>query len=242
MGLIGRPRGYTTDRPATSAERQARRREHLKQQRDTAAQEPPVTPRTARRRATRAAQEAQGTDAVHHVTPTVTLLCKAIEDVTDAELAPGSLDCVITDPPYAREFLPLYDALGRFAARYLKPGGTLATQHGDVFLADVMRLLDAHPDLHFQVQLLWHLQGAETSNSMRTGYSYFTKSVLVYRRAPWRPLRYNQSNYWSRPQTADRTAFHAWGQQPAGIAEVFKRVTTPGMPEVRTHLLNPLLI
>jgi len=229
MGLIGRPRDYAPDRPATGAERAVRFRQRLKEQREAAAQEPPVTPRMARRRAAQAAQEAQATGAVHHVTPTVTLLCKAIEDVTDDDVAPGSLDCIVTDPPYGRAFLPLFGALGRFAVRYLKSGGTLATQHGDVFLADVVRLLGAHAALQFQVQLLWHLHGNATAASMRTGYSYFTKSVLVYRKAPWRPLRYNQPNYWSLPQTAGRTTFHAWGQQPSGIAEVFRRVTTPGM-------------
>jgi hypothetical protein len=124
-------------------------------------------------------------------------------------------------------FLPLYDALGRFAARYLKSGGTLATQHGDVTLDEVLVCLRAH--LPFQAQLIWHLQGATTYSSMQTGYSYCTKSVLVFGKPPWKPVHYNQGNYWSLPTTAARTTHHPWGQEPAGIAEIFQRVTTPGM-------------
>jgi site-specific DNA-methyltransferase (adenine-specific) len=238
MGLLGRPRDYTADRPATSAERAVRFQQHRKARRDAEAQQQReaeerqrkygnVTPRTKRRRVAKAALDARATGEQSIVTPTVTLLCKAIEDLTDDDLAPRSLDAIITDPPYGREFLPLYEALGRFAVRYLKPGGTLATQHGDVTLDEVLVRLRAH--LPFQAQLIWHLQGAQTYSSMHTGYSYFTKSVLVFGKPPWKPVHYNQSNYWSLPQTSDRTAFHGWGQASAGIAEIFKRITTPGM-------------
>jgi site-specific DNA-methyltransferase (adenine-specific) len=218
MTKVGRPPKHPDKKTRWRKASKAYRRRHR-----------PVTPRTARKRAEQAAREAQATGELCTVSPTVTLLCKAIADITDDDVAPGSLDAIITDPPYSRAFLHLYDALGRFAARYLKPGGTLATQHGDVYLDEVLRRLGAQPGLDFQAQLLWHLQGAETSSSMHTGYSYFTKSVLVYRKPPWAPLRYNQSQYWSLPHTAARTAHHAWGQEAAGIAEILKRVTTPGM-------------
>jgi site-specific DNA-methyltransferase (adenine-specific) len=217
MAKVGRPRKHSDDQTRWRKASKAYRRRHR-----------PVTPRTARKRAEQAAREAQATGEQWTVTPSLTLLCKAIADLTDADVAPGSLDAIITDPPYGRAFLPLYNALGAFAARCLKPGGTLATQHGDVYLHEVLRRLDGQ-GLHFQVQLLWHLHGAQAVSSRATGYAYFTKSVLVYRKAPWTPLRYNQSQYWSLPTSSARTAHHAWGQEAAGIAEIVKRVTTPGM-------------
>jgi hypothetical protein len=37
-------------------------------------------------------------------------------DFRDLDLAPGSIDCIITDPPYPAEFLPLYSDLAERAA------------------------------------------------------------------------------------------------------------------------------
>ena len=36
-------------------------------------------------------------------------------DFCDLDLAPGSIDCIITDPPYPAEFLPLYSDLAERA-------------------------------------------------------------------------------------------------------------------------------
>jgi len=55
---------------------------------------------------------------------------------------PGeSIDLILTDPPFPKEYLPLYDDLGREAERLLKPGGLLVTLAGQMFLPDVMEML-----------------------------------------------------------------------------------------------------
>ena len=42
----------------------------------------------------------------------------------------GLVDVIITDPPYARKALPLYEALGQFALTTLVPGGWLLCPDG----------------------------------------------------------------------------------------------------------------
>ena len=37
-------------------------------------------------------------------------------------LEPNSVDLILTDPPYEREFLPVYEDLAKLAAHVLKPG------------------------------------------------------------------------------------------------------------------------
>ena len=52
-----------------------------------------------------------------------TLHCGAFQDYETAYA--GKIDVIITDPPYGREYLPLYRDLAQFALTVLVPGGWL---------------------------------------------------------------------------------------------------------------------
>ena len=58
-----------------------------------------------------------------------------------ADLPDGSVDLIITDPPYPAEFMPLWSDLSRHAARVLKPQGVLLAMTGQIMLLDVMNRL-----------------------------------------------------------------------------------------------------
>lgn len=60
------------------------------------------------------------------------------------EIASESVKMLITDPPYREESLPLFNDLGEFAARVLKPGGILLSYSGTMFLPDVYAMLGKH--------------------------------------------------------------------------------------------------
>jgi site-specific DNA-methyltransferase (adenine-specific) len=55
-----------------------------------------------------------------------------------------SADLIFTDPPFGQEFLPLWDDLGSFAARILKPGALLVTYAGQAYLGQVIAALSQH--------------------------------------------------------------------------------------------------
>ena len=55
-----------------------------------------------------------------------------------------SVDIVLTDPPYGREYLPLWDDLGAFAARVLKPGSLLVSYSGKAYLGHAIIALSKH--------------------------------------------------------------------------------------------------
>ena len=61
----------------------------------------------------------------------------ALADVLDAE----SVDCIITDPPYERDALPVYADLARVAAHVLRPGGSRVAMTGGAHLPQVMAAL-----------------------------------------------------------------------------------------------------
>jgi 16S rRNA G966 N2-methylase RsmD len=60
------------------------------------------------------------------------------------DLPDGSIDLIVTDPPYPAEFLPLWADLSKHAARVLKPQGLLVAMVGKIQLPQVMDRLGEH--------------------------------------------------------------------------------------------------
>jgi hypothetical protein len=56
----------------------------------------------------------------------------------------ASVDLIFTDPPYDRKAIELYDGLGEFAARVLRPGGSLIAYVGQIQLPDAVADLSKH--------------------------------------------------------------------------------------------------
>ena len=58
------------------------------------------------------------------------------------EIPDNSIDLMLTDLPYGREYLPLYHELAKVAVRVLKPGGSLVFYVGHLILDQVFRIFD----------------------------------------------------------------------------------------------------
>jgi hypothetical protein len=56
----------------------------------------------------------------------------------------SSVDLIFTDPPYDRKAIELYDGLGEFASRVLRPGGSLIAYVGHIQLPDALSDLSKH--------------------------------------------------------------------------------------------------
>lgn len=56
----------------------------------------------------------------------------------------ASVDLIFTDPPYDRKAIELYDGLGKFAARVLRPGGSLVAYVGHIQLPHALHDLSQH--------------------------------------------------------------------------------------------------
>ena len=56
----------------------------------------------------------------------------------------ASVDLIFTDPPYDRKAIELFDGLGEFASRVLRPGGSLVAYIGQIQLPDAVADLSKH--------------------------------------------------------------------------------------------------
>jgi hypothetical protein len=54
------------------------------------------------------------------------------------EIPDGSVDAILTDPPYSRDAIALYGKLARLAERVLRPGGSCFVMTGTGILPDVI--------------------------------------------------------------------------------------------------------
>jgi ParB-like chromosome segregation protein Spo0J len=58
------------------------------------------------------------------------------------EIADSSIDLILSDPPYSREYLPLYEELAKLAIRVLKHGGSLVFYVGHIILDEVIGIFN----------------------------------------------------------------------------------------------------
>ena len=137
---------------------------------------------------------------------------------------PGSVDHIITDIPYPGKYLPVVEQLGRRAAVWLKPGGSLIVMSGQSFLPEVLAAL-AKSGLRYR----WTLC-CETNSGPRT--QIYDRHILP----KWKPvLWYVKGGFHELEWTGDvipggdgnDKRFHDWGQSEVQMAWLVERVSLP---------------
>jgi hypothetical protein len=131
-------------------------------------------------------------------------------------IAADSIDVIITDPPYAQAYLPLYETLACIAARVLKPGGSLVAMAGNMFLPDILAVM--RPYLQYQWVLAYLMPG---------------DNARVYQRrvlSAWKPvLWFTKGEYAGNfiydvltSKDSEKT-YHRWQQSVSGFTDIVTR-------------------
>jgi len=160
------------------------------------------------------------------------LLACAIEDLTPELIADESLDWIITDPPYGREYLPVYEALAKLAARVLKPGGSLMVMAGHSYLPEIMNLMCQHMRYHWTAAYL--VPGGQSAHLWQRQVNTFWKPLLWF-------VKGDYAGKWVgdvvKSQVNDNDKrFHEWGQSESGMQDLIEKFTN------REHvILDPFL-
>jgi hypothetical protein len=148
--------------------------------------------------------------------------CQQIED--------DSIDVIITDPPYPKEYLPLYEILAKEAARILKPGGSLIVMVGQSYLPEILSLTTPHIRYHWAVSYL--TPGGQSAQIWHRKVNTFWKPLLWF-------VKGEYSGEWIgdvAKSAANDKRFHNWGQSESGMAEIIERFSMPGQT-----ILDPFL-
>jgi len=135
-----------------------------------------------------------------------------------------NVDAIITDPPYAAEYLPLLEDLAGWADKVLGPDGVLAVLMGQTHLPEVYRLLDGHRPYRWTACYLTPGNGyASHARKVQSNW----KPLLVYGGGP----RFGDVIR-SEGADADAKDRHKWGQDYGAIHTIVERFTSEGQTVV----------
>ena len=135
-----------------------------------------------------------------------------------------SVDVILTDPPYAKAYLELYNDLAIKAADVLKPGGTLAVMVGQNYLPDIFKLMEV-PGLSYRWTVAYLTPGGQSPQIWPKKINTFWKPVLLYTKDPEDEMRWIGDVSRSGGNDKDH---HKWGQSVSGMIDLIDRLSNPG--------------
>ena len=142
-------------------------------------------------------------------------------DIWRLPLPDESVDLIFTDPPYSKDYLPLYEWLGAEAERILRPSGFLLLMCGGSYLNQVFRALDLSGLEYFwKYEML--MQGKNGGVIRPRGNAKVpiisrSKPIIAYTKDGGFP-RTGTLGVWTSSGADKR--FHHWGQD-VGSARYF---------------------
>lgn len=136
-------------------------------------------------------------------------------------IQPDCIDCIITDPPYPKEFLSVYDDLAAFADYALKPSGSLIVMVGQSYLPEIIEKLSKH--LTYQWTCAYLTPGGQSPQLWQRNVNTFWKPLLWY-------VKGEYTGQWigdvckSDVNHNDKSK-HEWGQSESGMTDILDRFT-----------------
>jgi site-specific DNA-methyltransferase (adenine-specific) len=141
--------------------------------------------------------------------------------------APRRYDFIITDPPYPREYLPLYETLAVRSAEWLKPDGLLVVMCGQSYLNKIYEMMTKH--LQYYWTACYLLPGQPTPLRTRQVNTSW-KPILIFSLGTYSGKIFGDV-YRSDANDKD---FHKWGQSVSGMYSVISQLCLPGQ-----YILDP---
>jgi DNA methylase len=141
-----------------------------------------------------------------------------------SQLGDESVYAIVTDPPYDRESIGLFESLAALAARVLKPSGSCIVLCGQSYLPDYIDALRRHLDYHWTIGV--HLPGGQAVQQYQRGINAFWKPALWFTKGPIKSG--GVSDFIRTDVNNNDKRFHKWGQSEQIMAGLVERCSLPG--------------
>lgn len=152
-------------------------------------------------------------------------------DFRKMEIADDSVDLIFTDPPYLKEYIPVYGDLAIFAKRVLKEGGSLLCYAGHYAIPEILTLLGEHLRWHWLI-VVHHSGPHKQMDGARVQVHY--KPILWYTKGTARANRDYVQDFINSKKP--EKIYHPWEQSIKEAEYYVNHLTLPG--EV---ILDPFL-
>jgi 16S rRNA G966 N2-methylase RsmD len=133
-------------------------------------------------------------------------------------------DHIITDPPYPKQFLPLYGDLAKLSAKFLKPDGFLVVMTGQTWLQEVLNLMTPH--MRYYWTGCFYMPDAATAIADRSVFCHWKPLLFFVRKDQNLHKMTAFSDFFHGPKE-DQTLHH-WQQSELGMLEIIKKLCHAG--------------
>lgn len=142
-------------------------------------------------------------------------------DFRNSDIHDNSIDLIMTDPPYLKEYVSIYGDLGKWAASKLKDGGSLVCYIGHYNLPSYIELLGQH-------LTYWWIFAVKLK--MKSFPMNYKKIVPSFKPMLWYVKGNYNGKYVYDHITSDFEGkeFHKWQQSTIEARHVIERLTEPG--------------
>lgn len=154
------------------------------------------------------------------------------------QIEDGSVDLILTDPPYPKKDLPLYGDLAEMATRKLSDKGILLVYAGNIFLPEVMTLVSEHLT-YIWTFCLSMIRGSQ-SRIFKTHVLQAWKPILAFTKGGWHfddwyldmiesPCREKGEYEWQQNIIPARTMIQRYSSAGSLVMDPFLGVGTFGL-------------
>ena len=139
-----------------------------------------------------------------------------------ADIPDGSIDCIITDPPYPIEFIECWSKLSRFAKRVLKINGFCIAYSGQMNLPEVIKRMSENLDYYWTFAV-YHEGQTQIVNGVNLICRW--KPVLIFQNEK-KKIQNTFQDYFISEQREKNG--HDWQQSKSGVAYLIEIFTKEG--------------
>ena len=130
-------------------------------------------------------------------------------------------DFIITDPPYPKEFLPLWDVLAYRANEFLKDGGLLIAMSGQSYLDDIYKMMSEHLEYYWTAA---YLTPGQPTPLRQVNVNSTWKPLLIFSKGQYKGKIFGDV-FTSPGNDKDH---HKWGQSVGGMYDIISKICLPG--------------
>jgi DNA modification methylase len=139
-----------------------------------------------------------------------------------ADIPDGSIDCIITDPPYPYDFIECWSKLSRVAKRVLKPHGFCIAYSGQMYLPEVMQRMNENLDYYWTFAV-YHEGQTQIVNGINLMCRW--KPVLIFQNGKKKIDNTFQDYFISEQREKNG---HDWQQSKSGVGYLIEMFTKEG--------------
>ena len=144
---------------------------------------------------------------------------KVFDDLSD-----DSVDLILTDPPYPKDFIDVWSGLSEFAARVLKPSAFCIAYSGQANLPEVIKRMGEHL-VYYWTFCLYHQGSTQIVNGVNVMCRW--KPVLLYQKPPRKKIPNTMQDYIISEGVQEKDD-HEWQQTESGVGKLIELFSNPG--------------